>query len=231
MVFTMRAATKAPFDVLVLAKRWLWVLVGLLACVLPAGAVVQVAEQRVLRSDDNLYVYARLSLRLSDPVEDALLKGVPVFFVWQADVVRDRWYWRDKRLATSYRTWRLAYQPLTRRWRLSLSQQAPGSAQQQFALHQNVASLEQALAVIGRLHRWPVVAAEAAPMAEEHRVELSFRLDPSLLPRPFQIGVGSSADWDIRWQQRLPVPGWVAPDALEEPVAPDVDSVPESGGS
>ena len=41
-----------------------------------------------------------------------LLRGVPLYFVWQADVYRKRWYWTDKRVASAVRTLRLAYQPL-----------------------------------------------------------------------------------------------------------------------
>lgn len=227
MVFSTHAGKKLATEVQARAWRWLWALaclwVGCLSVL--AAEPVQVSEQRVVRTEDSVQVFARLSLRLSQPVEEALLKGVPLFFVWQADVVRDRWYWRDKRLTTQYRTWRLAYQPLTRRWRLSLSHQAPGAAQQ-FSLHQNLASLEQALAAVGRLHRWSVLPAERAPITEEHRVELGFRLDPSLLPRPFQIGVGSSADWDIQWQQRLAVPARVAPDAQDG--TDSTDNVPSA---
>ena len=164
MVFSTHAGKKLATEVQARAWRWLWALaclwVGCLSVL--AGEPVQVSEQRVVRTEDSVQVFARLSLRLSQPVEEALLKGVPLFFVWQADVVRDRWYWRDKRLTTQYRTWRLAYQPLTRRWRLSLSHQAPGAAQQ-FSLHQNLASLEQALAAVGLSLPFAIASVNRAP--------------------------------------------------------------------
>ncbi len=211
------------------ALGWLW-LVGLVLLLVLGGqsarASVQAESQRVVRTDESIEVHARLVLRLSEPVEQALLKGVPLFFVWQADVFRERWYWRDRRVGTAWRTWRLAYQPLTRHWRLSLSPQAPGN-NQQFLLHQNLGSLGEALRAMGQLHRWEVAPASVIAVGEDHRVELSFRLDPSLLPRPFQIGIGSSPDWTIRWAQRLPVPTLVVPPAAEDPVR-DATSVPVS---
>ena len=174
-------------------------------------AGVQPEWSRVDRTEESIDVHARLSLTLTEPVSQALLKGVPIFFVWQADVFRDRWYWRDKRVTSAYRTWRLAYQPLTRRWRLSLSHQAPGNTQQ-FSLHQNLQSLDEALSAMGRINRWAVAPASSVSATEEHRVELSFRLDPALLPRPFQIGVASSPDWNIRWDQPIPVPKHISVD-------------------
>ena len=37
-------------------------------------------------------------------VEDALLKGIALFFVVEADIYRDRWYWTDPRVASAART-------------------------------------------------------------------------------------------------------------------------------
>ena len=71
-------------------KARFWCGVGVVGCLsVLAAEPVQVSEQRVVRTEDSVQVFARLSLRLSQPVEEALLKGVPLFFVWQADVVRD----------------------------------------------------------------------------------------------------------------------------------------------
>jgi len=185
-----------------------------------AGVVPEAFE--ITRTEEAIEARARVALQLSEPVEAALMKGVPLHFVWQADVTRERWYWRDKRVLTSYRTWRLAYQPLTRRWRLSLSGQAPGAGQQ-FVLHQNVAQLDDALSAIGRLSAWAVAPSTLVSADDEHRVDLSFRLDASLLPRPFQIGVGSTTDWSVRWQASLPVPSKVGPSLRAPDLAePDV---------
>lgn len=196
---------------------WVWLFASACLTSVWAGVVPETAE--IARTEEAIEARARLALQLSEPVEAALMKGVPLYFVWQADVTRERWYWRDKRVVTSYRTWRLAFQPLTRRWRLSLSGQAPGAGQQ-FVLHQNVAELSEALAAIGRLSAWAVAPGVMVSPEDAHRVDLSFRLDASLLPRPFQIGLGGNTDWSLRWQASLPVPSKVStgqrgPDLVE----------------
>ena len=159
------------------------------------------------RTTEALYLSVRLNLALGVGVEDALLKGVPLYFVWQADVYRQRWYWSDKRVGRGIRTLRLAYQPLTRRWRLSLSNDVGGStgAGLQYALHQNFDTLAEALAGVGRVSRWKIADASRLHEDEKYRVEWDFRLDLSLLPRPFQIGMANQPEWNMEVRKTLRV--------------------------
>ncbi|MDP2418719.1 MAG: DUF4390 domain-containing protein, partial [Hydrogenophaga sp.] len=120
--------------------RALWVALGLAWLMLtPALAYEpEILQMGVQRTPEAVYLSARLKLVPAAAVEDALLKGVPLYFAWQADVYRQRWYWSNKRVATAVRTLRIAYQPLTRRWRVSLSTDTGGAtgAGLQYALHQ-----------------------------------------------------------------------------------------------
>ncbi len=199
-----------------------WLRLLALACLLsvqalaPARATEPSVEQlRLQRTSEGLFLSARVALEPSPAVADALLKGVPLYFVWQAEVLRDRWYWTDKRLVSVSRTWRLAYQPLTRRWRLSLSNDAAadgGGAGLQYALHQNFDNLPEALASVGRLARWKVADARQLQDGADERVEFGFRLDLTLLPRPFQIGMANQPEWAIEVQRRIDVPRHAEPD-------------------
>ena len=185
-----------------------WALLIGLCLLADARANPQVQQMALERTAEGLYLNARLGLGATPDVEDALVRGVPLYFVWQADVTRSRWYWADKRLVSAVRVLRLAYQPLTRRWRVSLSTDAGaagGGAGLQYAAHQNHDSLADALASIGRPGRWRLLDAAQIEPGETHRVEVAFRLDLSLLPRPFQIGLGNDPDWTVQFQQRLTV--------------------------
>lgn len=182
------------------------------------AAEPEVRQAQLQRTADALLFTARIALSPSPAVEDALIKGVPLYFVWQADVLRGRWYWTDKRLASATRVWRLGYQPLTRRWRLSLSNDATaahGGAALQYALHQNFDSLAEALSSVGQVSNWKLADASRLNSEADERVEWSFRLDLGLLPRPFQIGLANQPDWVIELQRQLDVPRQV------EPVLPD----------
>ncbi|WP_300650516.1 DUF4390 domain-containing protein [Hydrogenophaga sp.] len=188
----------------------------------------QVFQLNLQRTTEALYLSARMELSPEQVVEETLLKSVPLYFVWQADIYRERWYWTDRRIATVTRTLRLAYQPLTRRWRVSLSNDAgaiAGGAGLQYALHQNYDTLADALAGVGRVTRWKLVEAARLSSDEAHYLEFAFRLDLSLLPRPFQIGIGNQREWSIEVRDRINVPPRAEPDRPPAPAAPLGESV------
>jgi hypothetical protein len=92
---------------------------------------------------------------------------------------------------------RLAYQPLTRRWRLNLASGLITQAGLALALNQNFDSLSEALAAVQRLSRWKIGDISDQDLELRHYVEFRFRLDMSQLPRPFQIGTLGQTDWNI----------------------------------
>jgi hypothetical protein len=180
-----------------------------------------VLHNALLRSTDGVQLSVRLGLVPSPAVEDALLKGIPVYFVWQSEVFRERWYWTDKRIGSATRTLRLAYQPLTRRWRVSLSTDGASSAAGlQYALHQGFDSLKEALLGISRVAGWQIVEPGTLEDGVGYSVQWRFRLDLSLLPRPFQIGMANQPDWVMEVQRGLVVPVRNEPEPRPE-LAPD----------
>jgi hypothetical protein len=138
------------------------------------------------RNDDGLVLSFSARFELGRSVEDALQKGVPLFFVAEAEVFRDRWYWRDKAVNAATRTWRLAYQPLTRKYRVTFG-----------GLNQSYDTLADALAAVTRTVNWKV--ADASMLDDgRHYVEFSYKLDTTQMPRPMQIGIGGQADWALK---------------------------------
>ncbi len=160
-----------------------------------AGA--EISQLQVERNADGVYLTAAIRFELPAAVEDALFKGVPMFFVAEADVYRSRWYWYDKRLLSAERHFRVAYQPLTRRWRINVASGAITSGSLGLSLGQNFDSLPDAMAAVKRIAGWKI--GETADLEADPRnsVEFRFRLDLTQLPRPFQIGVVGQADWNI----------------------------------
>jgi hypothetical protein len=152
---------------------------------------------RLERSDEALWLSTQLQFDLSPAVIDALHKGIPIFFVAEADVLRERWYWTNKRIVSAKRQFRLAYQPLTNRWRLNISSGEIAEPALGLALNQNFDSWTDALATIRRMTRWKIAeAADLAPGAR-HLVAFRFRLDLAQLPRPLQIGTLGQTDWSV----------------------------------
>lgn len=182
-------------------------LIGLLACTClvwgwagPARAQTRPAEIssiKVERAGDAVVLSASVQFDLSTAVEDALLKGVAMIFVAEADVLRERWYWTNKKVVHAERHMRLAYQPLTRRWRLNVASGQITNAGLGLALNQNFDTLPDALAAVQRLSRWKIAEVSDIDPEQRHLVEFRFGLDVFQLPRPLQIGTLGQTDWDI----------------------------------
>jgi Domain of unknown function (DUF4390) len=161
------------------------------------GNPAEISALRVDRAEDGFYLSATLNFDLPQSVEDALLKGVPVTFVSEAEVYRDRWYWYDKRVSVASRSLRVAYQPLTRRWRTNVSSGTVANQATGIALTQYFDNLSDALATVRRIARWKIADTADLDLDARHNIEYRFKLDLSQLPRPLQIGVAGQSDWSI----------------------------------
>ena len=167
----------------------------------PEGPVAaSISAIQIERVDGAVHLNAQLKFDLPMAIEDVLLKGIPLIFVAEAEVRRDRWYWYDKKVIVANRQIRLAYQPLTRRWRLNIingygSNGLGGGLGG--GLPQYFDTLTEAIAKVQRINRWRIVELTELDPDALHTLDLNFKLDVSQLPRPFQIGLIGQSDWGI----------------------------------
>lgn len=178
-------------------RAWVTALVLLWAWLGPAAAWAQGVELSTLKTSRPegalaLEFVARVSLPRT--VEDALRSGVPVYFVAEAQVLRDRWYWRDERVSRVSRQWRVAYQPLTGTWRVGLG-----------GLNTTHASLAEALAAASSSSNWRLAEANQLDGDKRYRVEFRYGLDTSQLPGPMQLDLGRQAEWSVGVNRSLQV--------------------------
>lgn len=193
-----RRATRRPQDArAALGQAWrrgLQVVTAVCLCLtLAAPAVkaqgVDVLDLRPRRDEASLSLDYQLRVTLPHAVEEAALRGVPIYFSTEATLRRSRWYWRDERIARVHRDWRVSFQPLTSTWRVS-----------QGGLGQSFSSLDEAMAAITGSIGWRVADAREVDPDSRHYIEFSWRLDTSQLPRPMQIGLtglGGAGDWSV----------------------------------
>ena len=177
----------------ILRQTLAWLLLGTLLLA-ASGARAQSVELKSLkleRRDAELTLEFNTRLTLGPAIEDALQRGVPMYFVASTVVYRNRWYWRDERITRLSRSWRLAYQPLTGSWRVSLVG----------GLGQGYATLAEALAPLSRVSGWRLLEGEKLEPGERYYVDFSFRLDNSQLPQPMQIDLGG--DWKLSIERTL----------------------------
>jgi hypothetical protein len=153
---------------------------------------IELAQLQTARRDGELTLEFAARITLPKAVEEALHRGVPVYFVAEAELRRRRWYWRDERVARVSRTWRVAYQPLTSTWRVGLG-----------GLYQSVPTLPDAIAAVSRSAGWKIADLAQLDPDSRYDLEFDFRLDTSQLPPPMQIGLGGQGEWSIGAERTL----------------------------
>ena len=174
---------------------WLVLCIGL-TC---AQADTRISQLNIVTTDATAQVSAQLAFDLPPPVEEALQRGVPLFFQAEVALYQERWYWADKQIAKSQRYWRLSYQPLTRRYRLQASNQPIAASGFGVGLAQTVDTLAEALASMQRIGSWTLTTGNLDPDARL-RLEFVFKLDPNALLRPWLVGGGDN-DWGLILQR------------------------------
>jgi hypothetical protein len=186
---------------------FVWVLAWVPRPVAADTHSASVPQMRLEEADDGVYLTAQVEFELPPLVEEVLDKGIAIYFVAEAELYRERWYWTDLKVAQASRYMRLAYQPLSRRWRLNVSPVPITNAGFGVSLNQNFDTLADALDGVRRVGRMRLGDISEIGDEPSHPVMFRFRLDTSQLPRPFQIGAFGESDWNISAEKsaRLPL--------------------------
>jgi hypothetical protein len=141
-----------------------------------------------LRAEDESYVLnAQFDVAFNPTLEEALQKGVSLYFVFEFELNRPRWYWLDEKLVERSIQYRISYSPLTQQYRVTT-----GLLGQQFG------SLEEVEHLLSRVVSRPVIAIDALAKGARYEAAVRLRLDVTLLPKPFQINALASRDWSLQ---------------------------------
>jgi hypothetical protein len=181
-----------PLRLLFLLTSWL-----LIACLLgpaPARAEgVSIARAELERTDEGYKIALSVALELTRALEDAVTRGVPLYFTTEVEISRPRWYWFDKKVASTSQTVRISYNVLTHQYHAAINGR----------LHQSFNSLEEALFLVRRPNRWLIAEKDALDAGETYTLAVRAGLDIARLPKPFQVHALNSSDWNFSsdWKQ------------------------------
>lgn len=164
------------------------------------AAEIDISNPQLVAGEDNYVLSADFKFDLTPRLEEAVTKGVVLYFVADFELTKGRWYWLDEKLASRSQTYRLSYHALTRQYRLSTG-----------GLHQSFPTLSEAVQVLSRLRNWGVIerGEKGIRVGEPYEASLRLRLDVTQLPRPFQITALGNKEWNLAsdwktWQATLP---------------------------
>lgn len=164
---------------------------------------VQLVDFQIEKSEDGVYLNATLAFELPASLEDALVRGMPVNFLMQATVLRERWYWYDKRTSIAERYVRISYQPLSRRWRVMQSTQPMQSSGLGVSLGSSYDSLKDALQSVQKINRWKIADLSVLKTDAKQKLDFHFILDLSQLPQALQFGNLATNDWALEFNHAL----------------------------
>lgn len=170
-----------------------------------AYTTVELQDLKLERQDAALSMSANWRFDLPSALEDALLKGITLYFVTEVEITQERWYVYNQRVAQAERHVRLFYQPLTRRWRVNISPQPFSVTGLGMSLGQSYDSAEEAMGAVRRIVQWRIANATDYNPEAKQTISINFKLDLKQLPRPLQIGATGQSDWNIGFSktQRL----------------------------
>lgn len=162
----------------------LWIGVALAA---PARADgIEVRKAALISTEDGYVLEAEFDVTLTHTLEEALNKGVPLYFTLEFELTRPRWYWLNEKLSNTRQQYRLSYNALTRQYRVGVR-----------TLYQNFASLPEALGFMSRVRVRDIAETGALLKGSNYIAALRLRLDSSQLPRSFQVSAVGSREWSI----------------------------------
>jgi hypothetical protein len=143
---------------------------------------------------------ATFEFEMPQALDEAVQKGIAIYFNIEFELYRKRWYWLDRKVSTSTLTYRLSFSPLTRQFRL-----ARGGLSQPFE------SLDEALGLLKSVRQWKVIEKGMLSPGDSFEAQVRMRLDVNQLPKPFQVNAITSREWNLAsdWHE-LAVPAELA---------------------
>src|SRR5262249_47029344 len=83
-----------------------------LAAVAPAYADgIDVRKAAIQPADDGFQLEASFDIQFSPRLEEAVNRGVPLYFVVEFELARPRWYWFDEKPVQVSQTYKISYTP------------------------------------------------------------------------------------------------------------------------
>jgi len=147
---------------------------------------IDVSRAALVAAEEGYFLEADFGVALNPTLEDALNKGVPLYFLLEFEIIRPRWYWLNDKIVDTRQQYRLSYNALTRQYRLGVG-----------SLYQSFSALAEAIDFLSRVRRRQVLETGVLTKGITYTAGVRMRLDVSQLPKPFQLNALASRDWNF----------------------------------
>lgn len=157
---------------------------------------IQVNKVQVRQGEDGYQLAVEYDITLNFALQQALSRGIPLYFVSKFSLTRPRWYWLDEDVYQSEQTSKFSYNVLTRQYRISRG-----------SLYQNFTGLDEALNTLSRQSSG-VIPAGLLDRSGSYIAQVRLSLDTTQLPKLLQVNALTGRDWNLdsdpyRWVVRF----------------------------
>jgi hypothetical protein len=149
---------------------------------------ITVTSAALEQAEEGYRLDAELDFGLTPTLEDAINKGVPLYFSLDYEVVRPRKYWFDATEVEGAKQWKISYNALTQQYRLAIG-----------SFYQNFQTLDEARRLLSRQRVLIIGNGDKNALKKNtlYKVSVRMRLDVQQLPKPFQVNALGSRDWNL----------------------------------
>jgi len=156
------------------------------AASLPRADTIPTISASLRIEGDDVLLSAEFAFALTPALEEALEKGIPLYFTIEFELQRTRFLWFPEKVAEWSISYRVSYSSLTRQYRVSSG-----------PLGQTFESLQDVQRFIGHVASRPVARAEDLTRGARYEASVREKLDVNQLPKPFQVNALASRDWQL----------------------------------
>ncbi|WP_293006384.1 DUF4390 domain-containing protein [Nitrosomonas sp.] len=186
---------KLPYASLV----FLWLILLLPAATAQAEGI-RIKNVNLAAAGEGYKISVDSEIALNPTLEQALEKGIVLYFVFKFSLVDVRWYWLDDEVVRGKYRVGLRYYALTRQYHLNHA-----------SFSQSFNTLTEALQVMGRLHDFTLTVKSELNQNTDYIASLRIWLDLTRMPKPFQVEAFGSSRWNLssdklEWSMKLPTP-------------------------
>ena len=132
-------------------------------------------------------VFEEFDFALNTTLEEALQKGVPLYFALEFELVRPRKYWFDEKVMAFSTQYRVSYNALTRQYRVASG-----------LLVQTFDGLDEVERFLSRVTSRQIARADELTKGTRYEAAIRMHLDINQLPKPFQLSALGSREWSLQ---------------------------------
>lgn len=160
-------------------------LLSFVICPLATAEGISIKKAEARQGEDGYQLTASYDINLTLAAQEALSRGIPLYFIGEFSLTRSRWYWIDEEVFRGEQTVKLSYNMLTRQYRILRG-----------TLFQNFASFEDAINILARQSS-ATFPAELMKKDSSYIAATRLRLDTAQLPKLLQVNAMAGKDWAL----------------------------------